>query len=143
MKHVTEFSAGIPVDSPIKELRLLPHREWLEDIEGITSILIMPQTKKYGLHDSGYRCMDFAACHYETAHCLLSGCSDVINLGGIGGFNNPNWLQDHETFAGNWSIDCLPNNGLLRIFAHKEIRVGVAISSFEIYHLQTTAAHKP
>ena len=136
MRHIISFGDGIDADSPIAKLRALPHRDWMEPIRGITGLIILPQTKKYGLHDSGFRCMDFAAVHYSKAYCLLSGCSDVVHLGGIGGWNNPKWLDDKKTIAGNWSIDCLPNNGLLQIFARGELIVGEALSSFEVWHLR-------
>ena len=136
MTHITEFGEGINRDSPVKALRELPSRKWGQPVEGITSILILPQTKKFGLHDSGYRFMDFVACNKGTAYCLLSGYSDVAHLGGIGGFNNPNWVNDKIVNRGNWSIDCLPGNGLLQIFANADLSVGEALSSFEIFHSQ-------
>ena len=136
MKHITEFSDGIPADSPATELRGLPHRNWQEDIDGISSIIIVPATKRSGLHDSGYRCMDFAACHYGKAYCLLSGCSDVIHIGGIGGYNTDRWMEKDwprdRAKRASWSIDCLPNSGLLQIFTDCGLSVGTALSSFEI-----------
>lgn len=136
MKRLTEFGEGIPMDSPIEALRALPHRPWDMDIEGINSILILPAEDGEELHDSGYRCMDFVACSHERAHCLLSGCSDVIHIGGISGFNNPDWVNQPKgkrAKTASWSIDCLPRNGLLRLFSHNgELIVGTALSSFEV-----------
>ena len=134
MKHISEYGAGMPADSPAHELRKLPERGWQDEVCGITSIVIIPANKKGGLHDSGYRVMDFAACHYGKAYVLLSGCSDVIHLGGISGYNNRDWYKDgHRVRRGPWSIDCLPKSGLLQIFCGGEIEVGCALSSFEMY----------
>lgn len=132
-KHVTSFGEGMPADSPAAALRMLPARNWAEEVTGITSIVIVPAIKRGGVHESGYRVMDFAACHYGTAYVLLSGCSDVIHLGGIAGFNNQNWVNDRKTKRGQWSIDCLPNSGLLQLFSGGELIVGSALSSFEVW----------
>jgi hypothetical protein len=65
-----------------KDFLKLPHRKFGERIE-CDSIVIIPSSK---LHDSGYRLLDFAAVKDNKAICLLSGCSDVLDLEGIGGF---------------------------------------------------------
>ena len=137
MKHITEFGEGIPTDSPVTKIRELPDRQWGDEVSGITALVIVPATKRSGLHDSGYRCLDFAAEHFGRLYCLLSGCSDVIHLGGISGYNNKDWvnLPEHERVRrGDWSIDCLPSNGLLRLFSHSgELVVGPSLSSFEVF----------
>ncbi len=133
---LTDFHKGIDINSPIKELRALPTRKWSESIEGIDSIVILPLAKKHGLHRSGYRYMDFVGCSADMAYCRLSGCSDVICLGGLTGRNNPDWVTDSRTLPSKWSIDCLPGNGLLRIFTHHELIIGAALSSFEVLHTQ-------
>ncbi|MCP4495053.1 MAG: hypothetical protein GY820_48300 [Gammaproteobacteria bacterium] len=135
---LTDFHKGIDINSPIKELRALPARKGSESIEGIGSIIILPMAKKYGLHRSGYKYMDFVGCADNMAYCRLSGCSDVIHLGGFIGSNNPDWVKDSRILPGNWSIDCLPGNGLLRIFTHHELIIGAALSSFEVFHTQRT-----
>ncbi len=142
-KHITEFGEGMLADSVAHELRKLPHRDWQEDIEGITSIVIIPGLKKDGLHDSGFRTMDFAACHYGTAYCLLSGCSDVIHIGGISGYNNKDWVEEfpeNRVKRASWSVDCLPKSGLLQLFASGELTAGCALSSFDIFATDTLAA---
>jgi hypothetical protein len=90
-----------------------------------------------GMHDSGYRCMDFVACSKREAICLLSGCSDVMHFDGIGGFGE-NWVRKYGTVPklippSGWSIDCLPKSGLLRVFCDGKIKCSSALSSFEFY----------
>ena len=117
-----------------KELEALPHRKWNEDIGLIDSLIILPTRRK---HDSGWRCMDFVAVRNHEPVCLLSGCSDVINIEGIGGLGN-NWRQKYGGVPSvvpprEWSIDCLYKSGLLRLFTNGKIKVGIALSTFEIY----------
>ncbi len=92
-----------------------------------------------GMHDSGFRCMDFVAVDAEMKPmCRLSGCSDVVHIDGIGGFGE-NWLSKYGTVPqrvppSGWSIDCLPKSGLLRMFpAAQKIKCGFPLSSFEIF----------
>ncbi len=147
------------------EFDRLPHRKWDEDIGEFDSLIILPSKVHYhdilfykarcilakllryeepnvytvkGLHDSGYRCMDFVAVRGEEPVCQLSGCSDVIHIDGIGGFGY-DWLHKYNTVPKlvpphDWSIDCLPVSGLLRLFCRGKMLVGTALSSFEIYH---------
>ena len=131
--HITSLSEGMDADSPAHKLRQLPMRQWDSRVKGVTSIVVVPAVKRGGIHDSGYRCMDFAACHYGKAYCLLSGCSDVIHLGGICGYNNREWVNDKRVRRGNWLIDCLPNSGLLQIFSDGGLDVGAAVSSFKVF----------
>ena len=90
-----------------------------------------------GMHDSGYQLIDFVACRGNTAICKLSGCSDVLHLDGIGGYGK-DWLKKYGSVPDmikpvGWCIDCLPNSGLLRLFTHDKLTVGIALSSFEVY----------
>ena len=119
-----------------KELFTLPHRKWDEEII-CDSIIILPTREK---HSSGYLCMDFVAVKGNEPICLLSGCSDVIHVDGIGGYGH-NWYYKNQTVPElvsptGWSIDCLPN-GLLRMWpASRQILCMPALSSFEIYALE-------
>jgi len=121
-----------------KEFEALPHREWNEHVE-FQSLIILPGRAK-DKHDSGYRCMDFVAVTKGGPQCLLSGCSDVVHIDGIGGYGN-NWLLKYGTVPKNippsgWSIDCLPKSGLLRMWPNSnKMTCGSALSSFEIYAL--------
>lgn len=136
--NITDFGEGIDANSPVKLIRQLPHRQWDGTITGVTDVVIVPRTKRDGLHDSGYRVMEVAAGRYGRLYCLLTGCSDVIHLGGISGYNNRKWYETRNikerTIPASWSIDCLPNNGLLRIFSHgHDLDPGCALSSFELF----------
>ena len=119
-----------------KELEQLEHRKWNEEVE-FDSLIILPGNK---LHDSGYRCMDFVAVTNNEPICLLSGCSDVIHIDGIGGFGK-GWLNKYGTCPNvvpptSWSIDCLAKSGLLRLFpGTQKMTCGPALSSFEVYEL--------
>lgn len=149
-----------------KEFESLPLREWDEETI-CNSIIILPaeisewsvlkhkiqvwlsSKLKFvkhpeewyisGMHDSGYRCMDFVAVSEKGEPiCRLSGCSDVVHIDGIGGFGD-RWLEKYGTVPkrippSGWSIDCLAKSGLLRLFpSTRKIKCGMALSSFEIY----------
>jgi hypothetical protein len=83
--------------------------------------------------------MQFVTIQKEKPTYIISGCSDVIHLGGICGL----YTTDLETYKKrrqegkipivDWSIDCLPTSGLLRLFCSKRIIVGASLSSFEIF----------
>lgn len=105
-----------------KDFDELPGRKkWDEEIL-CDGIIILPGRAK-DMHDSGYRLMDFVAIKNSKPVCRLSGCSDVIHIGGIGGQN----------VSRSWNIDCLPKSGLLRMWMNGHfIKVGAALSSFEI-----------
>ena len=115
-----------------KELEALPSREWNQDVNDFDSLIILP-TKQ--LHDSGFRCMDFIAVKDSQPFLRLSGCSDVIHIEGIGGFGEwtPNRGYPEFVVPKGWSVDCLKKSGLLRLFSDGRLKVGVAISSFEVY----------
>lgn len=141
----------------------LPDNKWNNDIGEFDTLIILPSiirlrqvwwywirtkiakvfsiTKPeiwdiYGLHDSGYRCMNFIACKDDKPLCKLSGCSDVLHFDGIGGYGYQ-WTKKggvpEKVIPAGWTIDCLPESGLLRIFCSGYIRAGNALSSFEIY----------
>jgi len=149
-----------------KEFGDLPHRKWGGGIE-FDSMIILPATFdiwgyiKYcfklvmasifrlekpeiwdigHIHDSGYRVMDFVAIKKRKPICLLSGCSDVIHIDGIGGFGK-DWLEKYGDVPdkippSGWSIDCLAKSGLLRIWSTLgKMTCGEASSSFEIFSI--------
>lgn len=127
-KDVTEMTR--------KEILSVPQRKWDEDIGYFNTLIIVPTRR---MHDSGYRCMDFVACKDGQPIRRLSGCSDVVHLGGIGGYNR-NYLKDGFTGIPQtivpigWNIGCLKKSGLLQIFTHGHLYAGTALSSFELYH---------
>lgn len=119
-----------------KDFESLPHRKWDEDIGEFDTLIILPTRRR---HDSSYRCMDFVAVREGKPLCLLSGCSDVVHIEGIGGYGF-DWLVKYSGCPSlvpptGWSIDCLPTSGLLRMFCHGRIKAGLALSSFEIYQV--------
>lgn len=145
-----------------EDFESLPNREWNQDIGMFDSIVIMPvqitmyDSLKYqviqwlknkfywfdsyfipqGLHDSGYRCMDFVACKKGKPICTLSGCSDVIHLNGIGGYGKPGnrVSPDEKVDRIDWNIDCLRTSGFLRLWAgNAQLEAGSALSSFGLY----------
>lgn len=100
-----------------------------------------------GLHDSGYRCMDYVAVVEGEPICRLSGSSDVLHIEGIGGYGY-HWLEKTKGVprmipVAGWSFDCLPTSGLLRLWPDKKIIYGCALSSFEIYSTDGKVANEP
>ena len=67
----------------------VPERKhWSDKVELFNSLVIIPTMRK---HDSGYMCMDFCAVDInDEPICLLSGCSDVLHIDGIGGYGEFN-----------------------------------------------------
>ena len=151
----------------VRQLRKFPHREWNEKIV-FTSIIILParvdllslakfHLRRFAaqilgfqqpeiweinhLHDSGFRLLDFVACDGEEPICLLSGCSDVVHVDGIGGYGK-DWLHKYNGVPAmippsGWSIDCLPKSGLLRMWPNtRKMTCGAALSSFEIFAVE-------
>jgi len=104
-----------------KQFNELRRRDWNEDVGELDSIIILPLRS---MHDTGYRNMDFVGVVGDEPVCRLSGCSDVVNIGGA------IWGSDKTQ---KWRIDCLAVSGLLRVFAEGKIIVGPALSSFEIF----------
>lgn len=132
-KHYNEWTR--------KEFEALPTPTSYDNKEvgEVDSLIILPE--KY-YHDSGYRCMSFVTIQNDIPTYKISGCSDVIHFGGIGGLNvryytdnltHQERLKREKTPAVAWHIDCLPKIGLLRIFCDKKIYIGASLSSFEIF----------
>jgi hypothetical protein len=125
-KHYTEWTR--------KEFESLPRPKSYtnQEIGEVDCLIILPCRHR---HDSGYRCMEFVTIQNNIPTYIVSGCSDVIHLGGIGGLNiyKNDKLANKRTSIIDWSIDCLPTSGLLRLFCSKRIIVGASLSSFEIF----------
>lgn len=123
-------------DMTRKEFEQVPYRENWNKPVFCSTLVILPTKIK---HDSGWRCMDFVAIDKEGYPiCRCSGCSDVLNLNGIGG---DRMLELHKRFdpevaVGEWSIDCLMKSGLLRIINRTRIKVCSALSNCEIYSIK-------
>lgn len=105
-----------------------------EEIGEVDSLVILPE-RHY--HDSGWRCMSFVTIQNGIPTYRISGCSDVINLGGIGGYNfkSTDRIKSQTVPNADWHIDCLPVSGLLRIFSGKyKLYVGASLSDFELFY---------
>ena len=79
-----------------------------------TTTKILTEYRMDGMHDSGYRLLDFVACKNDKPICLLSGCSDVLHLNGISKYGYK-WLEIYKTCPEMiepvaWTIDCLPTS---------------------------------
>jgi hypothetical protein len=125
------------------EFEALPHRKWNQEVV-CNSLIILPLRR---MHDSGYRCMDFVAIVGENPVCLLSGCSDVIHLDGVGGYGYK-WMEKYNAVPNSilpsgWSVDCLAKSGLFRIWPSSgKILCASSLSSFEIYALDKDDPHQ-
>jgi hypothetical protein len=122
----------------MQELRGVPYKaKWDEEVR-CSSLLVIPgKGDKKSLHDSGYRCLSFVAVNQnDFPISQVSGCSDVIDIEGIGGYGRVARLGVVPKMVPvrGWSIDCLPKSGCLRLFvAGFDIICGVSISTFEVY----------
>ena len=115
-----------------EDFEKVPERDgWAKDIGEFYSLVIIPMDYA---HDSGWMCMDFVAVDKEGEPiCKLSGCSDVLNLDGIGGYGELKYGELPKFIAPKgWSIDCLPC-GYLRLFSRDALIASRALSNFEIY----------
>lgn len=72
-------------DMTKEDFEKVPERGgWSKDIGEFSSLVIIPLNYA---HDSGWMCMNFVAVNKDGEPiCRLSGCSDVLNLDGIGGY---------------------------------------------------------
>lgn len=105
-----------------------------EEIGEVDSLVILPE-RHY--HDSGWRCMSFVTIQNGVPTYRISGCSDVIHLGGIGGHNikSTDRIKSQTVPNADWHIDCLPVSGLLRIFSgNYKLYVGASLSDFELFY---------
>lgn len=105
-----------------------------EEIGEVDSLVILPEKHN---HDSGWRCMSFVTIQNGVPTYRISGCSDVIHLGGIGGHNikSTDRIKSQTVPNADWHIDCLPVSGLLRIFSgNYKLFVGASLSDFELFY---------
>ena len=96
------------------------------------SLVIIP-VDGYDKCFSRWGVMDFVGCIGKEPVVRLSGCSETLELEGIGGHGEWFGPCDYRKMAlPAWSIDCLPC-GYLRIFCKGRIKVGETGTSFEIF----------
>ena len=138
-----------PNDMTLKELREIPlHEEW--DVEHVCdSFIILPGSgRKHELHDSGYRCMSFVLVRDGKVFTRISDCSDVVHLGGIGGFGGQFDLKTKDWLRISplpWSVDCLPKSGMLHFFLPKQgykLKMGKSLSSQEVFAVIEEVQHE-
>lgn len=142
------------------EFENLPYRKWSEDIGTFDSLVILPaltisdnlsdedyaslaakrlngESINEHLHDSGFRFMHYVATKNAHPICIVSSGSDVLHIGGIGGYGFK-WQAGTDVPTKvepvSWNIDCLPVSGLLRVFSpYFNLIVDNDVSSFEVY----------
>lgn len=96
----------------LEELRAI---ELFGEAAKFNAVVIVPMPD---IHDSGYRCMKFILMNRGEVVGCVSGWSDVLHINGIGGYGL-NWeetMKTGMTKVVDWSIDCLPESGCLRLF---------------------------
>lgn len=81
-----------------------------------------------GIHDSGFECMKFILLNRGTVVGVVSGCSDVIHLNGIGGFGRTGSYTGNQKPI-SWHIDCLPSSGCLRFWCNKKLSTDEFVGS--------------
>ena len=122
----------------VKKMKLDATREEFENLPikkpelPFNSFVIIPTGK---IHDSGYGCMKFALANHDIVVGCVGGCSDVINLNGIGGYghNYKDAVKTRMVPVIDWNIDLLPN-GLLRVFTSNNLDIPeMILSNFEVY----------
>lgn len=121
-----------------KELLSLPHRDWDETVDDVYSIvLVQGSGRSHELHDSGYRRIHAIAVGVDgVPFCILTSCSDVVHIEGIGGMGK--WVDSITKWQGpqgrGWNIHCLPKSGFMQLWCHgSKVDAGRALSSFEIF----------
>lgn len=103
--------------------------------EPFHSIIIVPTEE---IHDSGFVCMKFILADGAKLVGVVGGWSDVININGIGGYGKDfrTAITTRMVPCVDWSIDCLPESGCLRLFSHKKCEISSIGSSFEFVALE-------
>lgn len=122
-----------------KEFETLPMYESFDNrgIGECSALVVLPERSR---HASGYRNMSFVTIQNGVPTYKISGCSDIIHFGGIGGTNSARGQEFMERIKSSkiprvaWEIDCLPVSGLLRIYCNRPIYVGESISSFGLFY---------
>lgn len=119
-----------------EDFEKVPFRNAETNLDDFYSAVIIPTED---MHDSGYRCMDFVAVNSKKEPiCRLSGCSDVLDIDGIGGYGLNGVLSDMVDNKA-WKIDCLPC-GYLRIFAGTSYKLqadSIPVSDYSLYAVKT------
>lgn len=106
------------------------------------SLVVIPVENEDGtidLHDSGWGCMAFCLIGTNDEPIgKIGGCSDVLNLDGIGGYGEA-WLSKYNEVpkqipVHGWTIDLLPC-GYLRVWSRNHLFINdrVIYSNMEVF----------
>jgi len=139
---ITEMSkqdfANVPYLDLYNEWDKLAPNGHLE-FNGLVIIPVENEDGTISLHDSGWGRMEF--CLIDTKNepiGRIGGCSDVVNLDGIGGYGADWFIKYHKVPTQipihAWSLDLLPC-GYLRVWAsgHLFIRDRLVCSNMEVF----------
>lgn len=124
-----------------EDFKKVPFRNTETNLDNFYSLVIIPTED---MHDSGYRCMDFVAVNSSREPiCRLSGCSDILDIDGIGGYGLNGVLSDKVDNKA-WQIDCLPC-GYLRIYPRTGYKLqvnNIPVSNFSLYAVKTVKKYQ-
>lgn len=116
-----------------EDFEKIEYRKWSDEIT-CSSLVVIPTDS---LHDSGWMTMDIVALDEKmNPICRCGGCSDVVNMDGIGGYGL-DWernLTMKKINIHGWSFDCLPC-GYIRLWCNTKILIRAGLSNLEIYAL--------
>lgn len=119
MVNITEINIIDATRSDLKALRNFPPKG------KFSSFVVVPTGN---LHDSGYEAMKFILLNRDKIVGVVSGCSDVIHLNGIGGYGKIGASADRiKPIA--WHVDCLPGSGCLHFWCNKYLSIDEFIGS--------------
>ena len=116
-----------------EDFEKVPRRKnFMAPVPKFRSLVIIPTDEE---HDSGYLCMAFVAVSKDDEPIVwIPGCSDVLNINGIGGYGDWRGCSIPKMIPPiAWSIDCLPKSGYLRLFCGQDLTCGDSLSNFEVY----------
>ena len=104
-----------------KDLNEIPLIEFMEmdyfdPTELFKSIIFVPMID---VHDSGFRAMKFVLTNGNKVVGVVGGGSDVAHINGIGGYgrNFKESLKTDMVKRIDWSLDCLRESHLMRLFS--------------------------
>jgi hypothetical protein len=133
-----------------QDFALVPYLDIYSDWEKLApnghlefnSLVVIPVENEDGainLHDSGWGNMEFCLINEDDEPIgKVGGCSDVVNLDGIGGYG-ADWISKYDKLPNHipihgWSLDLLPC-GYLRVFARKHLFINdrLICSNMEVF----------
>ena len=106
--------------------------EYSKPTDDFNGIIIIPTGE---IHESGFGCMKFILLNRDQVVGCVGGCSDVININGIGGYgkNTDEAIRTQKVPIVDWMIDCLPC-GYLRLYTRHKLSIdNIICSDFSVY----------